>query len=160
MDNHLEAVTAFKATIAAVIGTLTALWGWFGWLIIGWVSLMALDYISGSAAAARLGKWNSKAARDGIWHKGGMLLIVAVAAGGDMLVSLVLTNLPVVQLPIEYKGLICPLVLVWYCQTEMGSIAENAVKMGAGVPSWLAKLLAAGKAAVDKAGGMLPKEKE
>lgn len=152
MDNHLEAVTAFKATIAAVIGTLTALWGWFGWLIIGWVSLMALDYLTGSAAAGKLGNWSSKAAREGIWHKLGMVVVVVITAVGDMLISLVLTNIPVVALPIEYKGLLCPLMLVWYCLTEMGSIAENAVKMGAGVPSWLVKLLAAGKDAVDKAG--------
>lgn len=161
MDNHLEAVTAFKATIVAIVGTLTALWGWLGWLVIGWVGLMALDYISGSAAAARLGEWTSKAARDGIWHKIGMVVVVTLAAGGDMLMSLVLSNLPVVALPIEYKGLICPLVLVWYCLTEMGSVAENAVKMGAGVPPWLVKLLAAGKDAVNKAGdGAIPDKKE
>lgn len=152
MDNHLEAVTALKAGIAAVIGTLTALWGWFGWLVVGWVALMALDYISGSAAAAKVGEWSSKAAREGIWHKMGMVIVVAVAAGVDMLVALVINNLPMVQLPIEYSGLVCPLVLVWYCLTELGSIAENAVKMGAGVPGWLVKLLAAGKSAVDKAG--------
>ena len=43
--------------------------------------------------------------------------------------------------------------LVWYIFTELGSIAENAAKMGANVPEWLLKLLAAGKSAADKSVG-------
>ena len=37
--------------------------------------------------------------------------------------------------------------------TELGSIAENAAEMGANVPEWLLKLLAAGKSAADKSAG-------
>ena len=36
---------------------------------------------------------------------------------------------------------------------ELGSIAENAAEMGANVPEWLLKLLAAGKSAADKSAG-------
>ena len=42
-------------TMSAVVGALSALWGWMGWLVIGWVACMAIDYISGSAAAAKAG---------------------------------------------------------------------------------------------------------
>ena len=35
---------------------------------------------------------------------------------------------------------------------ELGSLAEHAVNMGAKVPAWLPKILAAGKSAVDAAG--------
>jgi len=147
-------INAWKAGVTAAVGALTALWGWLGWLVAGWVALMALDYITGSAAAAKAGKWSSKVAREGIWHKAGMIAVVLVAAGADLLLELVLKQLPVaeLELSITFAGLICPLVLVWYCITELGSIAENAVAMGAPCPKWLTRLLEAGKDAVDKAG--------
>lgn len=150
-----ERIDAWKVAVTAIVGSLTALWGWLGWLVLGWTALMLLDYLSGSAAAAKAGEWSSRAAREGIWHKAGMVLVVLVAAGADLLLGLVLDQLPVVSLPVEFRGLVCPLVLVWYCLTELGSMAENAVAMGAPVPAWLEKLLAAGKAAVDQAGGEL-----
>ncbi len=179
----MDKINAWKAAVTALLGALTALWGWFGWLVVGWVGLMLLDYITGSAAAAKDGQWSSKEARAGIWHKAGMVVVVIVAvvgwvglmlldyitgsaaaakdgqwsskearagiwhkagmvvvvivaAGADMLLALILTNLPVIQLPVAYRGLVCPMVLVWYCITELGSIAENAVTMGAKVPTW------------------------
>ena len=116
---------------------------------------MALDYLTGSLAAAKEGQWSSGKAREGIWHKCGMIVVVIVAAGADLLLSLVLANLPLVELPIQYAGLVCPVVLVWYIVTELGSIVENAVAMGAVVPNWLTKLLAMSKGAVDSAGDKL-----
>ena len=83
------------------------------------------------------------------------LAMAAVAAGTDLLLSLVLANLPLAALPVEYAGLVCPVVLVWYIVTELGSMVENAVVMGAPVPKWLVKLLALGKDAVDSAGDKL-----
>ena len=61
-------------------------------------------------------------------------VVVLVVAGVDTLLSLVLDNLPLVELPIQYAGLVCPVVLVWYIVTELGSMVENAVAMGALVP--------------------------
>ena len=156
----MDKINAWKAAVTALLGALTALWGWFGWLVVGWVGLMLLDYITGSAAAAKDGQWSSKEARAGIWHKAGMVVVVIVAAGADMLLALILANLPVIQLPVAYRGLVCPMVLVWYCITELGSIAENAVTMGAKVPAWLTKLLKAGQAAVDAAGDKVVEESE
>ena len=151
-------INQIKAAVAAVLGLLTGLWGWLGWLVVGWVACMVLDYITGSLAAARQGSWSSGRARDGIWHKCGMFVVVLVAAGTDMLICLVLTNLPVLALPIQYPGLVCPVVLVWYIVTELGSMAENAAVMGAPVPKWLLKLLAMSKNAVDAAGDKLSGE--
>jgi phage-related holin len=45
--------------------------------------------------------------------------------------------------------LVLPLVLAWYILTELGSILENASKMGAPLPSWLMKLLKVGLKAID-----------
>ena len=150
-----KTIHSMKAAVAAAIGLLTGLWGWLGWLVVGWVACMVLDYLTGSLAAARAGAWSSGKARDGIWHKCGMVVVVAVAAGTDLLLSLVLANLPLAALPVEYAGLVCPVVLVWYIVTELGSIAENGAAMGAPVPKWLVKLLAASKSAVDGAGDKL-----
>ena len=151
----MDDINWIKASIIAIIGTLTGFWGWMGWLVIGWVSVMLLDYITGSAAAAKSGEWSSAKARDGIWHKAGMIVVVIVAAGADLLISLVLENITAIQLPFEYAGMICPIVLVWYVVTELGSIAENAVAMGAPVPGWLTKLLQVSKDAIDNAGEQL-----
>lgn len=151
----METIDVWKASVIAVIGALTGLWGWFGWLVIGWVICMVVDYITGSLAAAKQGEWSSAQAREGIWHKAGMIVVVIVAAGADLLIALVLVNIPAVQLPFTYSGLICPIVLVWYGVTELGSITENAVAMGAPVPGWLTKLLQVSKDAIDNAGDQL-----
>ena len=150
-----KTVNQIKAAAAGLLGLLTGLWGWLGWLVVGWIGCMALDYATGSMAAAKEGEWSSAKAREGIWHKMGMIVVVVVAAGADLLIEIVLTNLPVLALPIQYPGLVCPVVLVWYIVTELGSMAENAAIMGAPVPRWLVKLLAAGKDAVDSAGDEL-----
>ena len=49
----MENVTKFKAALAAVLAAMTALWGWFGWLVLAWVGCMAIDYITGYSAAAK-----------------------------------------------------------------------------------------------------------
>lgn len=132
-----------KAIIVAAAGAFSAAFGWLGWLVLAWVLCMALDWISGSAAAAAKGNWSSAAARAGIWHKGGMILVVAVAAVTDRVLGLAVTHLPGLEL--DYTTLVLPMILVWYIFTELGSVAENATDMGAPVPVWLTKLLAAGK---------------
>jgi toxin secretion/phage lysis holin len=157
MENHINGI---KMAVAAVTGALTGLWGWMGWLVLGWILCMALDYITGSAAAAKDGDWSSAKAREGIWHKAGMIVVVIVAALADLLISMVFQHLPGISLPIEYGGMVCPIVLVWYIITELGSMAENAAEMGAPVPSWLIKLLAVGKTAVDQAGEKLDGDSE
>ena len=145
-------VNEFKAAIAAAVAVLTALWGWFGWLVLLFVGCMAVDYLTGSAAAMRRGEWSSASARDGIWHKAGSIVVVLVAGAADLLIGTILTHIPGVTLPFEYTVLLCPLVVVWYTLTELGSIVENAVALGAPCPKWLEKILAAVKDSVDKAG--------
>lgn len=148
----MENVAHFKAAIAAIIAILTALWGWFGWLVVLFVGCMAVDYLTGTAAAMHRGEWSSKSARDGIFHKIGSVIVVMVAGAADLLIGTMLGHLPGVVLPFEYTVLLCPLVTVWYTLTELGSIVENAVALGAPVPAWLTKMLDAAKDAVDKLG--------
>ena len=147
-----------RLSITAILAALTALWGWFGWLVLVWASLMLADWLVGSAVAAKEGRWSSAKIREGAWHKGGMVVIVCVALVADWLIGTMLANLPGVTLPFTYSVLLGPLVIVWYVIGELGSLAEHAVSMGAPVPAWLPKILAAGKKAVDDAGEAITKE--
>lgn len=137
-----------KAAVAAVCGAFGAAFGWLGWLVLAWVGCMVLDWISGSAAAAAKGNWSSAMARAGIWHKGGMILVVLVAAVTDCVLGMAVEHLPALE--IRYTVLVLPVILVWYIFTELGSIAENATAMGAPVPAWFTALLAAGKQATEE----------
>ena len=145
-----EKLMGFKAAMAAFFTALGAFLGWQGIMAMVWVCAMALDYLTGTAAACYAGEWSSKIAREGLWHKGGMIAVVIVAAIADGVMAVLCTNLP---LALEWPVLILPLVLAWYIITELGSILENAVKMGAAVPEWLVKLLKAGLEAVKDAAG-------
>ena len=148
----MDKVNDFKLAVTAVVALLTSLWGWFGWLVVLFVGCMAVDYLTGTAAAMHRGECSSKSARDGIFHKIGSVIVVMVAGAADLLIGAMLGHLPGVVLPFEYTTLLCPLVVVWYTLTELGSIVENAVALGAPVPAWLTKMLSAAKDAVDKLG--------
>lgn len=145
----MDKVNHIKGAVSALLALLTALWGWFGWLVIAWVACMVLDWVTGSAAAIKAGEWSSKVAREGCWHKLGSIVAVILSGILDLVMGTILANLPGLQLPITYTVLLCPLVLVWYILTEAGSIAENAGRLGAPIPGWLRKAIAALKDKVD-----------
>ncbi len=133
-----------KAAVAGIGTGFTIAFGWQGWLALAWVFCMALDWITGSIAACKQGSWDSATAREGIYHKAGMIAVVLTAAIADWVLGMMLTNLP--DLDISYTTALLPVVLIWYIFTELGSIAENASDMGATVPSFLSSMLAAGQA--------------
>lgn len=146
MDNLNEFKVALTACITAVMGLL----GWQGVLLLGWIVLMAADYISGTLAAKKQGTWNSQAARDGVMHKGGMVMVVFAAGLADLVLGAAWEQMGL--LSFEWPYLILTLVLMWYCLTEVGSILENAGKMGAPIPAWFAAALDAGLRIVDQEG--------
>ena len=47
----MDKVNDFKLAVTAVVALLTSLWGWFGWLVVLFVGCMAVDYLTGTAAA-------------------------------------------------------------------------------------------------------------
>ncbi len=145
-----ENLVTIKTALVAGCTALGAFLGWKGVMLLAWVAVMALDYISGTAAACKEGQWESKVAREGLWHKGGMIAVVIVAAIADWVMVLIAQYIPI---GIQWPGILMPLVLAWYIITELGSILENAVKMGANVPAWLIKLLKASAQIVEAAGG-------
>lgn len=144
-----ENMLTMKAAIVAGFTALGAFLGWKGIMLVAWVLVMAIDYITGTLAACKAGQWASGVAREGLWHKGGMIAVVLVAAITDWIMVVVAAYVPI---GIQWPGIIMPLVLAWYIITELGSILENAVKMGGNVPSWLVKLLKASANLVEAAG--------
>lgn len=146
MENYL---TEVKIGIAAFFTAISALLGWQGVMALVWVIVMLIDYITGTAAACKAGEWSSAVARQGLWHKGGMIIVVVVAVIADCVMAIICEHIPI---GIQWTSIILPLVLAWYIVTELGSILENAVKMGAAVPEWLLKLLKASMKAIDAEG--------
>lgn len=147
----IEKIAITKAAIAAFFTAVAALLGWRMILLLVWVCLMALDYLSGSLAARSRGEWRSAAARDGIFHKAGMILVVLVSMITDFVMVLACETIPYESIPFHWPVVLFPLVTMWYILTETGSIIENAISMGAKVPQWLPKLLNATLKAVDTA---------
>ena len=132
--NAPEKATEIKGAIAALIAFLTALWGWLGWAVVIWLACILLDYIAGTMAARKDGEWSSAIARAGLWHKLGEIFAVLVAALCDIALSVIIQGSGV-QIPIDIGPLLTPVVIMWYIITELGSIAENAGKLGAPVPA-------------------------
>lgn len=151
-----ENMLTVKAMIAAVFTALGGFLGWKGVMLLSWVGVMALDYLSGTVAAALNGQWSSAVAREGLKHKGGMILVVTVAAIADAVMIIIVEHVPI---GIQWPGLILPMVLSWYIITELGSILENAVLLGAPVPSWLVSMLKASANIVEAAGDLAAMEK-
>ena len=68
---------------------------------------------------------------------------------------MILANIPALELRFQYVVFVSVLVLVWYIMTELGSIVENIGALGAPVPAWLRKAIAALESTVDGAGDKL-----
>ena len=136
-----EKATEIKAAIAAVLAFFTALWGCLGWAVLVWIFCFLLDYLSGTAAARKAGEWSSSIAREGVWHKLGEILAVLVAALCDIALRVIVegAGLDFPAMGFEIGPIVTPVVLLWYIFTELGSIIENAEKMGAPVPHWIKK---------------------
>lgn len=147
--NAPDKALQFKAWIVAAIAFLTALWGWVGWAVIIWLACIVLDYITGTWAAKSAGDWSSAVARAGLWHKLGEIVAVLVAALCDIAISVIINGAGI-DLGITFGTLITPVVLFWYIITELGSIIENAGKLGAPIPEWLKKWLRNYKDKIDK----------
>ena len=110
--------------------------------------LMVIDYLSGMAASAvealdhpddKSYGWSSRKGAKGIAKKVAYLFVIAVGMVIDYVIiqtsGVLGFNLPNTMLSL--------LVTVWYMLNEALSITENAGRMGAPVPEWLMKYIAA-----------------
>ncbi len=136
--NAPERAAELKAALTAILSAAVALLGWVGIAVAIMIFCMLLDYITGSWAARAHGEWSSRVAREGLWHKLGEIVALLVAALADLGVSVVLNTAaaPLVG-DYQHKGYILLVVASWYIFTELGSILENAAKLGAPIPEKL-----------------------
>lgn len=118
-----------KAAGIGAIGLWAALHGWLGWLVVLYAVCMMLDWVTGTVLAIKNGVWSSHKARQGLWHKGGSIIMIFVSVLTDILLGLTLNHISGLTLPFSYDMLLTPIVLFWYIVSELGSILENAIQM-------------------------------
>lgn len=124
-----------KAIIVTAFSAISAFLGWYGWLLLIWIMSMLVDWLTGSAAAWKNGEWCSRTAREGLFHKGGCIIVVCAGLLLDLLIWASVSIVP--DFHIEYQMYLSAVIMVWYTVTELGSIVENAGKLGAPVPRFL-----------------------
>lgn len=129
-----------RALLTAAMSFIVALLGWVGIAVSVMLACMVLDYITGTWAAKAHAEWTSEKAREGLWHKLGEIVALLVAALCDIAVGVILSSAaaPLIG-DYHHRGYITLIVAVWYIFTELGSILENAAKLGAPIPEKLIK---------------------
>ena len=97
-------------------------------------AFILLDFVTGTIAAIVCREWCSSVMREGLWHKTGSLLCMALAALSQYAAG-------IVDLGIEVP--ILPAVCSYICLMEIGSTIENLGKINPQiVPATLRKFFA------------------
>lgn len=82
---------------------------------------MLLDFISGVSAAFINDEYDSKKVREGIFHKGGLTLVVVCAAA----IELFVVHVPSIGITVPLLVPVCVIIVLM----ELTSIMENVVKI-------------------------------
>lgn len=130
-----------KNVLVLFVAAISIYEKWVGWLLLLYACTMVLDMLTGTVCAIKEHNWSSSIAVAGIWKKCGSILTILATTLTDVVLQIMLQHIPTLHIPNEYQVLLLPLVLSWYTFTEMGSIIENAARMGAPVPPVIAKAL-------------------
>lgn len=153
-----NAVTLVQAAASAVLAYISARLGVLFPILMLLLAMMVVDYITGMMASKTealdhpedpsLG-WSSRKGAKGIIKKVGYLCVIAVAMVADYIIVNVAGTM---GYEMTVKAVFGLMVAVWYLLNEMLSIIENAGRMGAPVPEWLAKYITVlkNKAELDK----------
>ena len=148
-------VTAIQVFISAIGAWISAKLGILGPVLVILTVMMVLDYVTGMLASKKESLehpgdknygWSSKKGAQGIIKKVGYLCIIVVAMVVDYVILHVATAMGIA---ISAKAFFALMVAVWYILNELLSIIENAGRMGAPVPEWLCKYIAALKEKID-----------
>ena len=112
--------------------------------------LMALDWWTGTKAAKKAGTYSTEAARNGLDHKKGELVVLIVAVMADIVFREAAGMMPWETPAWNFYWM--TLAEIWYCFTEAHSNLENLAKMGVWVPKWFRAAVSAVITIVDKQG--------
>lgn len=155
---------AGQGAVSAILAWLAA---WLGALYLPLIILMILmvtDYISGMLASKAEAiqhpeddsyGWSSRKGVLGILKKTGYMIVIAAAVCLD---RIILGSLAGVGVESPTKAMFGLIVTVWFVLNELLSNIENAGRMGAPVPSWLAKYIAILKGKIDRENDVDPEE--
>lgn len=91
------------------------------WAIGAVFVFMLLDFISGVAAAFVNNAYDSKKVREGLFHKGGLTLVVVCA----LAIEIFITHIPSLGIGVPLLVPVCVLIVLM----EVTSIMENIVKI-------------------------------
>lgn len=132
MSNNI----ATRGAIASFLFVLSYLYNCIGTMVIVLAFAMALDYITGLAAAYTLKEINSKTGIIGIIKKVCYIILLFMAFLFDLAIGYLLDDLGI-QMPIrEIFGV---MTTCWLFANEGISIFENLIKLGVPVPEFLQK---------------------
>lgn len=158
MEKYLIPFRLILAALAGAIAWLSNKLGGLFPLLIVLCVFMAIDYITGMLASKSEAidhpndptyGWNSKKGVKGILKKVAYVCVISVAIALDYIILLLAARIGIDTHSNVFFAL---LATVWYILNELLSIIENAGRMGANVPEWLAKYIAVLKDKIDKEG--------
>ena len=150
---HIEMVQVF---FSGVLAYVSARLGILFPVLLLLMGMMAADYVTGMMAGKVEAAdhpddpsygWNSRKGAVGIIKKVGYLCVIAVAMTADYIILNTAASLGFAVQKTAVFGL---MVTVWYLLNEMLSVVENAGRMGAPVPEWLARYIAVLKHKVEE----------
>lgn len=119
VPNHMQRILM---GIGGVLGTCCSfLFGGWNDCLIWLVVMIAIDYVTGTAASLKTGKWCSSSGFRGIFKKCFIFLVVALCHGLDHALYHVTHN--------EFLMMCC---IFAYLVNEFGSIIENIDRIGYG----------------------------
>ena len=133
----MKPIEMTQVLISGALAYISAKLGLLFPVLLLLMGMMAADYVTGMMA----GKV------EGIIKKVGYLCVIAVAMAADYVIVNRASSLGYEMPETAVFGL---MVTVWYLLNEMLSVIENAGRMGAPVPAWLAKYIAVLKHKVEK----------
>ena len=123
-----------KISLSAIAATASVYMNIMMIPIIMLIAAMAVDYVSGVAAAWSKGTLNSKTGKHGALKKVCYMLLVITAGITDWVVYYGFSRIGIVYEIKYYFGLV---VTVWLILNELLSVLENCTVMGLPVPKFL-----------------------
>ncbi|MCH5261582.1 MAG: phage holin family protein [Lachnospiraceae bacterium] len=157
--NTVQKVTAgIVGVVSLVVAWLFDRIGILVYVILILAVMMFLDYLTGMLASKREALdhpddptcgWSSAKGAKGIIKKVGYLCVIVVAMVADYIILQAAAEM---GWQINVKAIFGLMVAVWYLLNELLSIIENAGRMGAPVPEWLAKYISVLKNKIESKG--------
>lgn len=127
-----------KALVTSVMATISVRLGTLGELLWLFFAAVALDYVTGIAAAIYHRELSSGTGLRGIIKKVGECVVIAVAILSDEVAVQAGANLGFI---ISTGGAITSVVTIWLILNELISILENLARIGIDFPPFLMTLI-------------------